>query len=324
VGSCEAIGDLLGSGAPAWARAIACVPEFLRLGAAIETFMKADRIVIGCDNSAVAGRIAALYEPLGRPIAIMDVRSAEMAKHASNAWLAASISFINEIADLCEAAGARVDEVVRAMKLDRRIGPHAFLAPGLGFAGGTLGRDVRALQQVGDATATGTPFLDTVMGVNAARARLVVERLRRHHRLPGMRVAVLGLTYKPGTSTLRRSVALEVIRELVAAGADVRACDPNADFTDAPDLPDFAMRADAYAAAEGADAVVLMTEWPALRDVDLNELGRRMRGDLLFDTRGFFDAAAVAAAGLTHFRIGHPPPRASAGGPEPLIVQRPA
>jgi UDPglucose 6-dehydrogenase len=244
----------------------------------------------------------------------MDPRSAEMAKHASNAFLAASVSFANELAALCEAAGADVDAVTRVMKLDRRIGPLAFLSAGMGFAGGTLGRDVRSLQQAGRDAGVATPLLDAVMTVNEGRAALVVERLRSAcGDVRGLRVGVWGLTYKAGTSTLRRSVALRVVEDLTASGAEVRAFDPWADFGGAGDVPDFALCESALEAADGADAVVLLTEWPELAEVDPDELRRRMRRPLLLDTRNFLNAAALAAAGVTCLGIGRPVPAAGPG-----------
>lgn len=321
VGTCAELARAVETGSGGRRCTVAYVPEFLRLGAAIETFRVADRFVIGCDDARSADRIAAVYEPLGRPIVRMSVRSAEMAKHANNAFLAASVSFINELSNLCEATGANVDDVARAMKLDRRIGPHAFLSPGLGFAGGTLGRDVRALQHVGRGHGMGTGVLDAVMAVNSARPGLVVSRLRSAlGELRGAHVAVWGLTYKPGTSTLRRSVALEVVADLVAHGARVRAFDPIADLTEPEKLPDFDVAEGPYDAAEGADAVVLLTGWPGLADMSLHELRGRMRTPLLLDTRNAFDAETVAAAGIRYLGVGRGAiaPTVSAGTPAPV------
>lgn len=305
VGTCARIAETLQSNAGGHRCVVAYVPEFLRLGTAIETFRQADRFVIGCDDVVAAELIASVYSPLGRPVVRMSVRSAEMAKHASNAFLATSISFINELSSLCEATGADVGDVARAMKLDRRIGPEAFLSPGLGFAGGTLGRDVRALQHLGLESGAETPLLDGVMSVNATRPRLIAARLRAvFGELRGRRVAVWGLTYKAGTSTLRRSVALEIVEELLANGVEVRAFDPIADFTEASELPDFAIASDAYDAAEGADAVVLLTAWPGLDAVDLSELRRRMRSAVLLDMGNHLEAEAVVGAGIDYLGVG--------------------
>jgi UDPglucose 6-dehydrogenase len=284
---------------------VAYVPEFLRLGSALDSFRAADRFVIGADDASVAGAVAALYTPLGRPLAAMGIRSAEMTKHASNSFLATSISFINELADLCAELGADVTEVAAAMKLDRRIGPYAFLSPGLGFAGGTLGRDLRALQGLGREVARPTDLVDAVLAVNRGRPQLVRELLATlHGTLAGVRVAVLGLTYKPGTSTLRRSVALEVIAQLVAGGAAVRAYDPRADLTDLAVPPPFEPCPDAFTAADGADAVVVVTGWPEFLSLDLDALRSRVRRADLLDTQNLFDPASVAAAGWNYYGVG--------------------
>lgn len=287
------------------------VPEFLRLGQALQTFFEADRFIVGCDDAAAGDRVAALYEPLGRPVLRTDTRSAEMAKHASNAFLALSISFANEVADLCEAAGADIEAVTAGMKLDRRIGPHAFLGAGLGFAGGTLGRDVRALQALGRTGGRATLMCDAVMGVNDARPSFVARQLLELlGGLAGRRTALWGLTYKPGTSTMRRSVALRIMRELSAAGAEITAFDPLADMRDAEGvIPHFDRTTDPYEAAAGADAVVIVTEWDGLRDVDLARVRTRMRGNLLLDTRNAVADRAAAAAGFRCVRPGRPAAR---------------
>src|SRR5205823_2580706 len=195
--------------------------------------------------------------------------SAEMAKHALNGFLAASVSFVNEIAALCEATGADVLSVVEALKSDPRVGQRAFLAPGLGFAGGTLARDIQVLKAVGRAASFGTPLLDGVLGVNRRRADVVLRRLAAAcGKLDGSLVGVLGLTYKAGTSTLRRSVALDVIRALVAAGAKVRAFDPKADLSELDAPPEFELVAGAYDATRGAPALLVLTGWPAFARLD--------------------------------------------------------
>jgi UDPglucose 6-dehydrogenase len=281
------------------------VPEFLRLGTAIDSFRNADRFLIGAADAAVAERVAGVYRPLGRPIEIMDVRSAEMAKHASNAFLATSISFINEIADLCEEVGADVARVAAGMKLDRRIGSHAFLNPGLGFAGGTLGRDLRVLQEVGERSGRATALTDAVLAVNGSRTRLVPDLLTRlHGSLTGTRVGILGLTYKPGTSTLRRSVALKIAQELSALGAFVQAFDPRADVGELDGAPPFKVCDDAPSAVDGVDALVVMTAWPEFRELDLAGLRARARRPDLIDTQNLFDPAEVLESGWAYYGVG--------------------
>lgn len=305
VGTCERLEAILREQNPRAASKVVYVPEFLRLGSAVDSFRRADRFVVGSNDPAAARRVAALYKPLRRPIVMTDVRTAEMAKHASNAYLAASISFINEIADLCEEVGADVGDVARIMRLDRRIGKHAFLSPGLGFAGGTLGREVRALQGLGRRTGRVTPLMDAVIAVNDARASLVPDRLRRlYGSLRGLRVGVFGLTYKPGTSTLRRSAAVEIIRRLVAGGASVAAFDPLARLDEALDLPPFELCPDPYAAARAADALVVVTEWAGIREVSLRRLRAVMARPVLIDARNLFDPGAMEKLGFTYLGIG--------------------
>jgi UDPglucose 6-dehydrogenase len=284
---------------------VAYVPEFLRLGTALDSFRQADRFVIGADDEEVAERVASLYAPLDRPLCFMGIRSAEMTKHACNAFLATSISFINEVADLCGGVGADVADVVTGMKLDRRIGPSAFLSPGLGFAGGTLGRDLRSLQALGGEADRATRMVDAVVAVNSDRPRMVHDLLRGlNGTLEGRRVAVLGLTYKPGTSTLRRSVALEIIRQLVAGGASVRTYDPRADLSELEERPPFEACSDPYEAADGADAVVLVTGWPEFLAMDLEVLRARVRRPDLLDTQNLLDPAAAARAGWSYYGTG--------------------
>ncbi|MCL4369676.1 MAG: nucleotide sugar dehydrogenase, partial [Chloroflexi bacterium] len=266
---------------------------------------RADRFVVGADDPAVAERVAALYRPLGRPLVVTKLRTAEMAKHACNAFLATSISFINEIANLCSEVGADAVQVGEVMKLDRRIGRYAFLSPGLGFAGGTLGRELRALQKLGRNHGCETPMMDAVVAVNQARARLVGERLQRLlGRVEGLQVGVLGLTYKPGTSTLRRSIALDIIRDLVSRGTLVKAFDPLARLDEVAELPPFEVCPDPFAAAEGSDAVLLVTEWAGTRELDLPRLRSVMRRPVFIDTRNLFDPARMEQMGFVYSGVG--------------------
>ncbi len=305
VGTCERIAAIVREENPTAVFDVAYVPEFLRLGTAVDTFRHADRFVVGANNPIVAERIAALYRPLGRPLVITNLRTAEMAKHASNAFLATSITFINEIASLCDEVDADALQVAQIMKLDRRIGRYAFLSPGLGFAGGTLGREVRALQKLGQQHGCDTPMMDAVMTVNQARACLVGQRLQRmYESLKGLQVGILGLTYKPGTSTLRRSIALDIIRDLVAQGASVKAFDPLARLDEVADLPPFESCPDPYTAAQGTDALVLVTEWSGIRDLELSRLRAAMHRPVFIDTRNLFDPAKMQEAGFIYSGIG--------------------
>jgi UDPglucose 6-dehydrogenase len=305
VGTCERVAAVVHEENPAVVFDVAYVPEFLRLGIAVDTFRNADRFVVGADDPDVTERIAALYRPLDRPIVVTNLRTAEMGKHASNSFLSTSISFINEIANLCDEVGANALQVARIMKLDRRIGKYAFLSPGLGFAGGTLGRDIRALQKLGRQHGCDTPMMDAVMAVNEARAGLVRQRLQRvYGELGGLQVGVLGLTYKPGTSTLRRSIAIEIIRDLVAQGISIRAFDPLARLDEVAELPPFEFCPDPYAAAQGSDALVLVTEWEDIRSLDLGKLRDTMQRPVFIDTRNVFTPDEMARQGFIYSGVG--------------------
>ena len=305
IGTSEELAKVVHRLAPAHACAVAYVPEFLRLGIAVETFRQADRFVIGCNDPMVAKCVAALYQPLGRPILYTDIRSAEMAKHASNIFLATSISFINEIANLCEVLGANALEVAKIMKLDCRIGKNAFLSPGLGFAGGTLGREIRALQRMGLTNQIPTPLMDAAWQINAQRAQMVSRKLSiLLGHLKNKQIGIWGLTYKAGTSTLRRAISLDIIRDLVGQGAEVKAFDPLANLSEENDLPPMEMCSDPYRAAKESDAIVLITEWTGMESLDLKRFRELMRGDVFLDTRNLFDPELMAEAGFRYLGIG--------------------
>lgn len=276
------------------------VPEFLRLGEAVRTFREADRFVVGAADDEAGVRVAALFEPLGRPVVRTDVRTAEMAKHAANAFLATSISFMNEIADICGVVDADPAEVATILKLDRRIGPYAYLNPGLGYAGGTLGRELRVLQDIGHREQRPTRLTDAVVAVNDARPALVALQLRSA--LGGLterRVAVHGLTYKSGTSTLRRAVSLDIVRSLVDAGATVAASDPLADLSEAGELPRMDLYRDPYEAAAGTDALVVLAD-AAAPALDFPKLRGVMRGDVILDARSSLRPGEVRSAGFRY------------------------
>jgi UDPglucose 6-dehydrogenase len=234
-----------------------------------------------------------------------DVRSAEMGKHAANAFLAMSISFINEIAGLCESLKADALQVAQILKLDKRIGPYAFLSPGLGFAGGTLGREIRALQKLGSHHQMATPLMDAVWAINAQRYRLVGRRLSAVlGSLSGKQIGILGLTYKSGTSTMRRAISLDIIRDLAAQGASILAFDPLANLAEVDELPPMQRAADPYAAANGSNALVLITEWQDFQDLDWARLKALMTGNVILDTRNLLDPARMVAAGFHYLGIG--------------------
>src|SRR6195952_3924916 len=244
--------------------AYASNPEFLREGSAISDFQHPDRVVVGAESAAVGDRIAALYRAFGGSELITDVTSAEMIKHASNAFLATKISFINEIANVCEEVGANVDQVARGMGLDARIGA-SFLRPGLGFGGSCFPKDVAALKQLAGNSGYHLPLLSSVLDVNELQKRRAVAKLKRHlGSLRERRIALWGLAFKPDTDDMRAASSVVLAARLVAQGAEVAGYDPVVSGAQAAALfpPGIHLAESALAAASGADAVVIVTEWP--------------------------------------------------------------
>lgn len=283
-------------------------PEFLKEGTAVEDFMHPDRVVIGAEpeDSEAAGEVAALYRPLGGEIVMTDTSSAEMIKLASNAYLATRISFINEIANVCEEVGADVSEVARGMGLDERIGPH-FLRPGIGFGGSCFPKDVNALKLLAGNSGYHFQLLNSVIEVNELQKRRVVSKLTKHlGSLVGKRIALLGLAFKPDTDDMREASSLVLSARLRGEGADVVAYDPVAMGNARTLLPGVEMTDTAQEALTDSDAVVLVTEWSEFRKIDWDAAADRMRRPLLIDGRNFLDAGALRSAGFLYEGIGKP------------------
>ncbi len=284
-------------------------PEFLREGSAVADFLAPDRIVIGTGDREAERVLRDLYAPLEAPIVVTDVRTAEMIKYAANAFLATKISFINEIANICELIGVDVRDVRRGMGYDQRIGT-AFLSPGIGYGGSCFPKDVRALEQLAAARSYDAPLLRAVELVNDRQLERTVDKLERElGGTHGMTVAVLGLAFKPNTDDVRDAPALAIIRRLRERGALVRAHDPIANAVARRELGDDGITyldtmEDAVA---GADAVVLATEWNEFRTLDFARCAAVMRGTLLVDGRNIFDPAKVRAAGLRYVGVGNAP-----------------
>jgi UDPglucose 6-dehydrogenase len=284
-------------------------PEFLREGSAVADFMHPDRIVIGVDHPGAEELLRDLYAPFGAPIIVTDPRTAEMIKLTSNAFLAMKISFVNEIANICDAVGADVRDVVAGTGADKRIGA-ACMQPGLGFGGSCLPKDLLALHRIAAKTGSGAHLLDAALAVNAAQIALVRARLQGLvGSLSGKTIGVLGLAFKPGTDDVRESPALALVGQLLREGARVQAHDPVAMRNAALELSGAVRFVDApYDAAEGADALVLATAWSEYTELDLSQLRRRMRGDVLFDARDLYDPRKVSEAGFTYAGIGRHAP----------------
>ena len=284
-------------------RYVSC-PEFLKEGSAVNDFLKPDRVVVGDDGDWAGDAVLDLYASLGAPLVRTDVASAEMVKLASNAFLATKISFINEIANVCEETGADVMEVARGMGLDDRIGPK-FLQPGIGYGGSCFPKDVSALKQLAGNSGYHFQLLNAVIEVNELQKRRVIGKLQKHlGSLVGKRVALLGLAFKPETDDMREASSLVLSARLLADGAAVSAYDPVAEEEARTLMPGVQFADGALEAVEGADAVVLVTEWNEFREFDWQVARERMSGDLVVDGRNALDAAAVRGAGLTYDGVG--------------------
>jgi UDPglucose 6-dehydrogenase len=283
-------------------------PEFLREGSALEDFMHPDRVVVGADEGSewAADAVEELYRPLGGELVRTDVASAEMIKLASNAFLATKISFINEIANVCEATGADVTEVARGMGLDQRIGP-SFLRAGVGYGGSCFPKDTQALKQLAGNSGYHFQLLNAVIEVNELQKRRVIAKLEKHlGSLVGKRIALLGLAFKPDTDDMREATSLVLSARLQGEGAIVSAYDPVAEGSASDLLPAVEMATSAEEALEGADAAVLVTEWQEFADLDWASLRDRMASALIVDGRNFLDAETIRAAGFAYEGIGRP------------------
>ncbi len=283
-------------------------PEFLKEGAAVEDFMKPDRVVLGGNNAEALEALKELYEPFvrtGNPILVMDSRSAEMSKYAANAMLATKISFINEVARLCETVGADVAEVRRAIGLDRRVGPH-FIFPGLGYGGSCFPKDIRAMISMGG-NHSEMILLKSVEKVNERQKIFMVEKVMRHfgRKLSGLTFAVWGLAFKPRTDDMRDAPSITVIEALLAAEARIQAYDPEA-MEEARkifgDRIDYAKRN--YDALPGADGLLVLTEWNEFRRPDFPRIKELLKQAVVFDGRNIYDAAELRKLGFKYYSIG--------------------
>ena len=281
-------------------------PEFLKEGTAVKDFLNPDRVVIGSEpeDAEAAEEVADLYRPLGGEFVMTDTSSAEMIKLASNAYLATRISFINEIANVCEEVGADVGEVARGMGLDERIGPH-FLRPGIGFGGSCFPKDVNALKLLAGNSGYHFQLLNSVIEVNELQKRRVVSKLTKNlGSLVGKRITLLGLAFKPDTDDMREASSLVLSARLRGEGAEVVAYDPVAMSNARSLLPGVEMSRTAQEALADSDAAVLVTEWSEFKEIDWTEAADRMRRPLLIDGRNFLDAGKLRSAGFLYEGIG--------------------
>jgi UDPglucose 6-dehydrogenase len=294
-------------------------PEFLREGSAIEDFMRPDRVVIGADSERACAVMRQLYRPLfliETPMLFTGIETAELIKYAANAFLATKITFINEIADLCEAVDADVQDVAKGIGLDGRIG-RKFLHAGPGFGGSCFPKDCRALERTAAEAEANLAIVETVIEVNEARKRRMADKIIAAcgGDVAGRTVAVLGLTFKPNTDDMRDSPSLVILPALAAAGATVRAFDPEGMAEAEKLMPQITYCADAYETMAGADALVLLTEWNAFRALDLGRVASLLQTPLVIDLRNIYQPQEMAAAGLDYVSVGRRPHRRPPAGP---------
>jgi UDPglucose 6-dehydrogenase len=311
VGTGRRVEQILGERLPAGRFDVASNPEFLREGSAIEDFMRPDRVVIGTDSEHAKEVLGALYRPLyllETPMVFTALETAELIKYAANAFLATKITFINEVADLCEALGADVQDVARGIGLDGRIG-RKFLHAGPGFGGSCFPKDCQALVRTAEEAEAPFQIVDTVLKVNEARKRRMAERIERIcGGVEGLTIVALGLTFKPNTDDMRDSPSLSILPALAAAGARVRAFDPEGMAEANKLMPEIDYCADPYETMKGADALVLITEWNAFRALDLGRVRQLLNRPLVIDLRNIYKPEEMRAAGLQYHSIGRPAP----------------
>jgi len=291
-------------------------PEFLREGAAIEDFMRPNRVVCGVESKYARDMMRELYRPLflnETPIVFTSLESSEMIKYAANCFLATKITFINEIADLCEKVGADVQSVARGIGLDRRIG-NLFLHPGPGFGGSCFPKDIRALAATAESWDSPLRIVETVDNINENRKKAMAEKIiaAMGGDVKGRTIAILGVTFKPNTDDIRESPSLDIIPALQEAGADIRACDPEGMREAAELLPGVTWLDDPYDAMEGADAVVILTEWNHFRALDKARMKSLLSRPLMIDLRNIYGVEEMESAGFTYHSVGRVPVNAGA------------
>jgi len=306
VGTCEELCETIRQVNPSLSFGMAYTPENLRLGQAVERFKHPEMLVIGTDTPETLEKVERLLSVIRAPRVTADLRTAEMTKHAINAYLATAISFGNEIANLCDEVGADALKVIQALRLDSRVSPKAPLMPGLGFGGGTLARDLNVLKHLAERKNYDATLVTAVLSVNMQQNSMVVRKLKHFYSsLENLTIGVLGLTYKEGTSTLRRSASLEIIQAIGAEGASVKAYDPKADPHELEAyLRYFTLCDNPYTVAEGSHALILITAWPEFRDLDFPRIRASMHSPVLLDSQNMLDADLMVQMGFLYQGVG--------------------
>jgi len=284
---------------------LAYSPENLRLGEAIQCYLNPGRIILGTADADTESRCLNLFSQINAEMICMRLESAEMVKHGINSFLAMSITFSNHLADMCEITGAMIDDVVRGMKTDVRIGQKAYLAPGIGFSGGTLGRDLQVLRKKNVEAKKNASIFGIIHDLNHARKQDIVCRLEEIvEGLMQKRIGVLGLTYKPGTSTLRRSLPVEIADLIIEKGAEVKVYDPKADYSELQGDMKFEITHSIADVSENVDALILLTEWGDFKTYTWGEVAGHMKKPVFFDTKNFLDQTSMKSSGFQYYSIG--------------------
>jgi UDPglucose 6-dehydrogenase len=283
---------------------VASCPEFLKEGSAIEDFMNPDRVVIGCKNKKAAEKVAEIFKPLNTKIIIADIRSAEMIKHASNTFLAMKISFINEIANICERVGADVEVVANGMGLDRRIGK-MFLNAGAGYGGSCFPKDVAALGFMARKEDYEPILLSAVMEVNRQQRKIMINKIKNlMGTLEGRQVGILGLAFKPNTDDIREAVAIDIIQALLEKGCRIKAYDPVAVKNAKKVLKSVSFAENAYETAENSECLVVLTEWNEFKELDMKKIKGLMKKPMIVDGRNIYDPAQMRKLGFEYTGVG--------------------
>jgi len=284
---------------------LAYSPENLRLGEAIECYLNPGRIILGTADSNTENKCRELFSQIPANILPMSLESAEMVKHGINSFLANSIVFVNQLADICEMTGASIDDVVRGMKSDPRIGEKAYLSPGIGFSGGTLGRDLKILNQKNIEKHGYSKLFGILHELNRKRKYSIIDKIGKILGvLKGSTIGILGVTYKPGTSTLRKSLPLEIVDLLINKKCNVRVYDPKADYSELPIEPRFIIASSIEDVSKSVDILILLTEWKEFKDYDWKNIPKKMKRPIFFDTKNFLDEMMMISFGFRYYSIG--------------------
>lgn len=284
---------------------LAYSPENLRLGEAIQCYLVPGRIILGTANKTTEEKCVTLFKDIKGEVLSMSLESAEMVKHGINSFLATSVVFANHIADVCEEKGANIDDVVRGIKSDPRIGLKAYLAPGIGFSGGTLGRDLKVLEEINHESIGFAKLFGSIHQFNDERKASIVKKIETYFgSLDGKIIGVCGLTYKPGTSTLRRSLPIEIVEMIIEKGGIVQVYDPKADYSELTDEVRFDIKDSITEVARNVDFIVVMTEWPDFKTFNWNSVTNLMRDQIIFDMKNCLNSKELIQAGFNYFSIG--------------------